>query len=107
MTDFEKRYIYVCEKLKKYCVPYETNLKKIRIGDERDGGYVVSELPGYDALYSYGCDDKTSFERAFYDLYKRTHTYMIILLKVLQINQTIFIFSNRVLIRQKVKQWTL
>lgn len=71
MTEFEKRYIYVCEKLKKYCVPYETNLKKIRIGNDRDGGYVVSELPGYDALYSYGCDDKTSFERAFYDVYKK------------------------------------
>lgn len=71
MTDFEKRYIYVCEKLKKHCIPYETNLEKMRLGDNRDGGYVFSKLDSYDALYSYGCNDQTSFERSFYDKYKK------------------------------------
>jgi len=28
-----------------------------------DGGYVVSELEGYDALYSYGCNDMITFEK--------------------------------------------
>jgi len=71
MTEFEKNYLRVCEKLKKYVVPYKTNLKKIRIGDNSDGGYVVSELPGYDALYSYGSNDQTGFERHFHDIYKK------------------------------------
>ena len=71
MTEFERSYLRVCEKLKRHVVPYKTNLKKIRIGDNHDGGYVVADLPGYDALYSYGSNDQTGFERHFYDIYKK------------------------------------
>ena len=69
MTEFEKSYLRVCEKIKRTVIPYKTNLKKIRIGDECDGGYVVAELPGYEALYSYGSNDQTGFERQFNQLY--------------------------------------
>jgi len=69
MTEFEKSYLRVCEKIKRTVIPYKTNLKKIRIGDECDGGYVVAELPGYEALYSYGSNDQTGFERHFNQLY--------------------------------------
>lgn len=71
MTEYEKKFIKICEQLKTYLIPYKTNLKKIRIGDDADGGYVLSELDNYDALYSYGSNDQTSFEREFYNKYKK------------------------------------
>ena len=72
MTDLENKFLHICEKLKKYVVPYKTNFNKIRIGNECDGGYVICEgLPDYDFLYSYGCDDNISFEKNFHDKYKK------------------------------------
>jgi len=57
--------------LKKTIAPHKTNLKKIRIGGNDDGGYVINEIPGvkYDALYSYGSNDCIIFEKAFYEKY--------------------------------------
>jgi len=55
MDSLPEQFIKVCNKLRKYIIPHKTNLKKMRIGNESDGGYVVCEgLPEYDALYSYG-----------------------------------------------------
>jgi hypothetical protein len=58
--------------LKSTLVPHKTNLKKLRIGGEGDGGYVIGEIPhiNYDALYSYGSDDNIKFEKSFYEKYK-------------------------------------
>ena len=64
-------YVDICNRLKKYFKPYRTNLNKIRIGENHDGGYVVADLPDYDALYSYGSEDQITFETAFYEKYKK------------------------------------
>lgn len=70
MESFPDRFIKVCDKLRAYVRPQKTNLRKIRIGNARDGGYVVCEgLPAYDALYSYGSDDQITFEKEFHGLY--------------------------------------
>lgn len=72
MTEFEKKYMEICSNLKKKIVPHKTNLKKFRLGNmSGDGGYVVSELESYDALYSYGCNDMITFEKDFYNKYKK------------------------------------
>ena len=57
--------------LKQVIKPYKTNLNKKRIGTREDGGYVISEIPGltYDAIYSYGSNDQTTFEREMYANY--------------------------------------
>ena len=56
--------------IKNLIKPYETNLPKKRIGEDEDGGYIISELPvRYDAVYSYGSNDQTTFEREIYNLY--------------------------------------
>ena len=52
--------------------PHVTQYKKTRIGGDVDGGYVICEtdiVP--DALYSYGSNDKISFERDFYSKYNK------------------------------------
>jgi hypothetical protein len=64
-------YIDICNRLKTYFKPYKTNLKKFRVGANGDGGYVIADLPGYDALYSYGSEDQITFEKAFYEKYKK------------------------------------
>jgi hypothetical protein len=68
--------------IKTHVVPYDTNFTKIRLGNLQDGGYVIAEIGKYDALYSYGCDNKLTFEEHFhqkYDghcyLYDHTHTF--------------------------------
>jgi hypothetical protein len=71
MSESEKKFIRLCEKIKNYVKPHKTNLNKIRLGGTYDGGYVVGDLPGYDALYSYGSNDQTTFERDFYRLFKK------------------------------------
>ena len=56
--------------LKSLIRPYETDLPKRRIGEDEDGGYIISELPvKYEAVYSYGSNDQTTFEREIYRLY--------------------------------------
>ena len=77
MVSIPDQFLNVCNKLKKYVVPYKTNLKKIRIGNESDGGYVICDgLPEYDALYSYGSDDQITFEKEFYNTYgKESYVY--------------------------------
>jgi len=77
MDSLPEQFIKVCNKLRKYIIPHKTNLKKIRIGNESDGGYVVCEgLPEYDALYSYGSDDQITFEKEFYKIYgKDSYVY--------------------------------
>ena len=51
--------------------PHKTNLKKKRVGSDKDGGYVICHEINPDALYSYGSDDNISFEKSFYELYKK------------------------------------
>jgi hypothetical protein len=78
MTDFEKKFLDVARLIKRCVIPQKTNLKKFRLGEERDGGYVVAELENdsYDALYSYGCDDNITFENAFNKRYgKECYVY--------------------------------
>jgi hypothetical protein len=57
--------------IKTYLFPYETGLKKVRLGYPCDGGYVMADMENFDALYSYGCDNKLSFEHHFYQKYKK------------------------------------
>jgi hypothetical protein len=75
MTEYEHAFLDFAKKLKTLVVPYKTNLEKIRIGPPGDGGYVVSKLPGYDCLYSYGSNDDIKFECAFHELYE-TQSYV-------------------------------
>ena len=56
--------------LKAELVPYKTNLTKFRLGDEDDGSYPICDIPS-DGLYSYGSNDQTEFERAFYKKYEK------------------------------------
>lgn len=66
------KFLEVCEDIKKYLVPHKTNFKKIRIGHQSDGGYVICDgLPEYDALYSYGSDDNITFEKDFYNHFQK------------------------------------
>jgi hypothetical protein len=71
MSDFERCFETFCDDLKRLVVPHKTNLEKIRIGQEGDGGYVICDIPDvkYDALYSYGSDDNIKFEKSFYEKY--------------------------------------
>ena len=71
MTDFEKSFENFCAELKQTLVPFKTNLNKIKIGEEGDGGYVICNLPDkkYDALYSYGSDNNIKFEKSFHEKY--------------------------------------
>jgi hypothetical protein len=46
--------------LKKQFVPYKSPFKKVRVGNEGDGGYVVADIP-CDVCYSYGSNDEISF----------------------------------------------
>lgn len=71
MKDAEKEFLDACNNVKRHIVPYKTNLKKVRVGDEMDGGYVLCDLDNYDALYSYGSNDQISFEKHFYKKYEK------------------------------------
>ena len=44
---------------------YKSKFPKIRIGSEFDGGYVIADINGYDALFSCGICDDVNFENAF------------------------------------------
>lgn len=72
--EYELKFLDIMKNLTKLVVPHKTNLKKVRLGDKSDGGYVIAVLENdnYDALYSYGCDDNITFERAFHERYKKT-----------------------------------
>tara|TARA_B100000287_G_scaffold90868_1_gene83182 strand:- start:1025 stop:1795 length:771 start_codon:yes stop_codon:yes gene_type:complete len=50
---------------------FDTEYTKVRVGDKRDGGYVVlDEVSRYtEKLYSYGVETNTSFESDFCDRY--------------------------------------
>lgn len=72
MTEYERKFIEICTNLKNKIIPHKSNLRKVRLGDvSGDGGYVVSELKNFDALYSYGCNDMITFEKDFYEKYKK------------------------------------
>lgn len=78
MSAFELKFLEVARLIKKSVLPQKTNLKKFRLGEHRDGGYVVAQLENdtYDALYSYGCDDNITFEKAFHEKYnKKCYVY--------------------------------
>lgn len=66
------------ERIEGLLVPHNTNHEKIRVGSQvGDGGYIISDIPEYrySALYSYGCDDATTFENSFYEMYN-TESYV-------------------------------
>lgn len=44
---------------------YKSKYNKVRLGSDSDGGYVVADIDGYDALFSCGINDDVSFENAF------------------------------------------
>lgn len=72
MTELEKKFLDVMKTMRHLVVPHKTNLKKFRLGEHRDGGYVVADLgEDYDALYSYGCDDNITFETAFHEKFNK------------------------------------
>ena len=50
---------------------YESPFKKIRIGKQNDGGYIITEIPNinYDLLLSGGIDNDISFEEVLCDKY--------------------------------------
>jgi hypothetical protein len=65
-------FLQACNLIKKEIVPYQTEFKKIRLGEASDGSYVILDTDtGYDALYSYGSDDNIKFERSFYEKYEK------------------------------------
>lgn len=72
MTDYENKFLNIMKMMRTLIVPHKTNLKKIHLGNKNDGGYVIVDIiGGYDALYSYGCDDKITFETAFFEKYQK------------------------------------
>jgi hypothetical protein len=51
-------------------IVYESKYPKIRIGEEdRDGGYVIADISGYDLLLSCGISNDVSFEKDFLSRY--------------------------------------
>ena len=56
---------------------YEPPFKKIRLGKDYDGGYIICEIPDieYDLFISAGIDNDISFEEKFCEKYNRTTCY--------------------------------
>jgi hypothetical protein len=56
---------------------YNSPFKKIRLGRENDGGYVIADIPGikYDVLLSGGVNDDSSFEDMFLNKYNDIECY--------------------------------
>lgn len=54
---------------------YKTEHQKIRIGDDKDGGYVIIDGFDYDLLLSCGISNDTSFENNFLNIHKNTTCY--------------------------------
>lgn len=71
MTEQEKAFLKYAEDVKKRLVPYKTDIPKIRLGEDGDGGYVCADLDTHDCLYSFGSDDNIRFENAFYKKYEK------------------------------------
>lgn len=61
--------IKIYHAIKKFIIPYDTKFKKVRLGTSMDSGYVIANMKTFDALYSYGCDNKFSFETDFWKKY--------------------------------------
>jgi len=64
-------YLDMMSALKKELVPFKTNLTKYRLGDEKDGSYVICDGIEADGLYSYGSNDQIEFENFFYKKFKK------------------------------------
>lgn len=58
------------ENIIKFLIPHKTEYKKLRLGDNFDGGYVVSEvlLEKSEALFSYGVGTNISFDLDYYKI---------------------------------------
>lgn len=69
MTEAEKAYMKFCSEIKKCIIPHKTNIEKIRLGKEADGGYVIGDIKNHTYLYSYGCNDMITFEKCFFEKY--------------------------------------
>ncbi len=53
-----------------YLIPQETSFKKIRVGNNGDGGYVIADndVQGYTGIVGLGINDDNSFEQEFQKL---------------------------------------
>lgn len=54
---------------------YDCSLKRLRLGSENDGGYVIFDGLSYDGFISGGIDTNMSFESDFLDTYKLSRCY--------------------------------
>lgn len=64
-------YLDMMYHLKKELIPYKTNLIKYRLGDEKDGSYVLCDGIESSGLYSYGSNNQIEFEKSFYEKYQK------------------------------------
>lgn len=55
--------------------PYDIDLAKTRVGNERDGAYIIVEPDGRQDVLSFGISDDVSFERAMADRGHRCFLY--------------------------------
>jgi hypothetical protein len=53
-----------------YLIFYESDNKKVRIGSEHDGGYVIADGMEYDCFISCGIADDITFEKYFLEKHK-------------------------------------
>ena len=56
---------------------YDPTFKKIRLGKDYDGGYIICEIPDieYDLFISAGIDNDISFEENFCEKYNTVNCY--------------------------------
>jgi len=50
---------------------YKSPFKKIRLGKNNDGGYIIADIENYDIFLSCGVKDDISFEEEFINKYKQ------------------------------------
>lgn len=57
---------------------FKSPFKKIRLGKEYDGGYIICEIPdvNYDVIIAGGIENDTSFEEDFVNKYQNTKAYL-------------------------------
>lgn len=69
MNEEHRGYFRMLKYLKEIIKPYKTNHKKVLIGGNCDGAYVIADIK-HDICYSYGCNDAINFETGLYEKYQ-------------------------------------
>jgi hypothetical protein len=80
---------------------YEPPFKKIRLGKDYDGGYIICEIPDieYDLFISAGIDNDISFEEKFCEKYNTTNCYAFDgTINDIKINNTNIKFIKKILV---------